>query len=94
MHTQGSTGKDVFFDTHRALEIFRSSTTWQSVADKLQNEPAEMTAPLFTRKPQMSGQSVQAPSLTTSSLDDMFKVETVVQQIMTQLNGTVSDEEK
>jgi hypothetical protein len=41
-----------------------------------------------------TGQLVQAPLVTGSSLDDMFKVTTVVQQIMTELNEAVSEEEK
>jgi hypothetical protein len=57
-------------------------------------EPAERIAPLFNPKHQMSGQSVQAPSVGTSSLDDMFKVAAIVQQIMTELNGAVSEEIK
>jgi hypothetical protein len=57
-------------------------------------EPAEMTAPLITPRTQVTGQSVQASSLTTSSLDDMFKVAAIVQQIMTELNGAVSEESK
>jgi hypothetical protein len=57
-------------------------------------EPAERIAPLFNPKHQMSGQSVQAPSVCTSSLDDMFKVAAIVQQIMTELNGAVSEESK
>jgi hypothetical protein len=43
---------------------------------------------------QQTGQSVQAPSVNSSSLDDMFKVATIVQQIMTELNGAVSEENK
>jgi hypothetical protein len=42
---------------------------------------------------QKSGHSVQAPPVNSSSLD-MFKVATVVQQIMTELNGAVSEETK
>jgi hypothetical protein len=38
------------------------------------------------------GQSVQAPPVNSSSLDDMFKVAIIVQQIMTELNGAVSEE--
>jgi hypothetical protein len=60
---------------------------------QLQTEPAEVTAPLVTPKTQVSGQSAQASSATTS-LDDMFKVAAIVQQIMTELNGAVSEENK
>jgi hypothetical protein len=43
---------------------------------------------------QKPGQLVQAPPVNSSSLDNMFKVATVVQQIMTELNGAVSEENK
>jgi hypothetical protein len=48
----------------------------------------------FQPPTQQTGQSVQAPTVHSSPLDDMFKVATVVQQIMTGLNGAVSEEEK
>jgi hypothetical protein len=59
-----------------------------------QIEPAEMTAPPITSKAQVTGQSVQASSATTSSLDDMFKVAAIVHQIMAELNRAVSEENK
>jgi hypothetical protein len=37
-----------------------------------------------------SGQSVQANNVTSSSLNGMFKVAAVIQQIMTEINGTVT----
>ena len=40
-----------------------------------------------------SGQSVQANTI-NNSLNDMFKVATIVQQIMTELNGAVTEEQK
>jgi hypothetical protein len=40
-----------------------------------------------------SGQSVQANTV-NNSLNDMFKVPTIVQQVMTELNGAVTEEEK
>jgi hypothetical protein len=43
---------------------------------------------------QKTCQSVQAPSVSNFSLDDMFKVANVVQQIMTQLNGALTEEDK
>jgi hypothetical protein len=60
----------------------------------LQTEPAEMTAPLITSKTKVSGKSAQASSATTASLDDMFKFAAIVQQIMTELSGAVSEENK
>jgi hypothetical protein len=59
-----------------------------------QPEQAKTIPPGETAQAQLSGQSVPAPCVTTSSLDDMFKVATVVQQIMTELNGAVSEEHK
>jgi hypothetical protein len=44
-----------------------------------------------TRK---QGQSVQAPGGNSSSLNDMLRVATVVQRIMTQINGAMSEEQK
>lgn len=41
-----------------------------------------------------SGQSVQANSVNSSSLNNMFKVAAIVQQIMTELNGAVMEEQK
>jgi hypothetical protein len=56
--------------------------------------PLGAPSPRITSKAQAIGQSVQASSATTSSLDDMFKVAVIVQQIMTELNGAVSEENK
>jgi hypothetical protein len=43
---------------------------------------------------QTTGQSVQAPLLNSQSLDNMLRVVTSVQQIMTEVNGAMSEEEK
>jgi hypothetical protein len=43
---------------------------------------------------QQSGQSVWAPILHSQPLDNMLRVVTVVQQIMTEVNGAVSEEDK
>jgi hypothetical protein len=59
---------------------------------KVKPNPADQTE--FQPPTQQTGQSVQAPTVHSSPLDDMFKVATVVQQIMTGLNGAVSEEEK
>jgi hypothetical protein len=40
------------------------------------------------------GQSVQAPLNTTEPMDNMLKVISIVQQIMTELGGAVSEEAK
>jgi hypothetical protein len=43
---------------------------------------------------QETGQSVQAPNVSSHPSDNMLKVVTVVQQIMTQVSGAVSQQEK
>jgi hypothetical protein len=43
---------------------------------------------------QNAGQSVQAPNVNSQPLDNMLRVVTVVQQIMTEFNGGVSEEDK
>jgi hypothetical protein len=94
--SQRSTQKEALertFSSRRTMpgksfaEVLRSNPQQEQQPQQLQTEPAETTAPLFTQKAQESGQSAQAPSVTTSSLDGMFKVATIVQQIMTELNG-------
>jgi hypothetical protein len=41
-----------------------------------------------------TGQSVPAPNVNSLPLDNMLRVVTVVQQIITEFNGTVSEEQK
>jgi hypothetical protein len=43
---------------------------------------------------QETGQSVRAPIVKSHPLDDMLRVVTVIQQIMTEFNGAVSEEDK
>jgi hypothetical protein len=43
---------------------------------------------------QETGQSAQAPNTKNQPLDNMLRVVTVVQQIMTEFNGAVSEEDK
>jgi hypothetical protein len=43
---------------------------------------------------QESGQSAQAFNVNSASLNNMFRVTIVVQQIMTELNGAMSEEDK
>jgi hypothetical protein len=42
----------------------------------------------------MSGQSVHAQNINSQPLDNMLRPVTVVQQITTEFNGAVSEEEK
>jgi hypothetical protein len=43
---------------------------------------------------QKTGQSVRAPNVNSQPLDNMLRVVTAVQQIMTKFNGAVSEEDK
>jgi hypothetical protein len=43
---------------------------------------------------QKADQSVRAPTVSSQTLDNILRVVTVVQQIMTEINGAVSEEEK
>jgi hypothetical protein len=45
-------------------------------------------------KEEETGQSVQAPKFNTLHLDNVFRVVSVLQQIMIELNGAVSKEAK
>jgi hypothetical protein len=57
----------------------------------------EMSAlpPLRHNQQQVPSQSVQAPNANSSSLNDMFTVvATIFQQIMTQLSGAESEEDR
>jgi hypothetical protein len=64
-------------------------------ADQLHQEVAASTSkpetPKTKSKQQETGQSVPAPTVNSDSLD-MLRVLTVVQQIMTEFKGAVSEE--
>jgi hypothetical protein len=51
-------------------------------------------APVHQHEQQATGQSIGAPNANSLPLDNMLRVVTVVQQFMTEFNGTVSEEEK
>jgi hypothetical protein len=57
-----------------------------------QGTAAEQTRgpPPAVQQAKQAGQSVQTSNVNSVSLDDMFKVATVVQQIITELNGAIS----
>jgi hypothetical protein len=52
------------------------------------------TKPLRQLKQQPTGQSVQAPLVNSQPLDNMVRVVIVVQQIMTEVSGALSEDEK
>jgi hypothetical protein len=56
--------------------------------------PTEAGSKLSPGRQQKSGQSVRAPSVNKQPNDDMLTAVTIVQQIMTEFRGTVSDEDK
>jgi hypothetical protein len=59
------------------------------------NPGGDMSAPTFPKGQPTSTNSVQAPNAISSSLDDMFKVVTMIfQQIMTELNRDESEEDR
>jgi hypothetical protein len=62
-----------------------------AVAGPATMEYPRVPAPLQHHQQQETGhQSVRAPNINISSLNDMFKVSSVAQQITTELNGAVS----
>jgi hypothetical protein len=68
----------------------RTATTSSEHREKQMSPPTQQQ-----KSPPKPGQSVQATNINVNrSTVDMFKVVTVVQQIMTELNGAVSEEEK
>jgi hypothetical protein len=54
----------------------------------------EKQSVLTPAPPHKTGQSVQTPHVNSKTLDNMLRVVTVVQQIMTEFNGAVSEEDK
>jgi hypothetical protein len=65
------------------------------VAGPASVEQLRVSAPVQHHQQQQGiGQSVRASNVNSSSLNDMFKVATVVQQIMTGLNEAMSVEDK
>jgi hypothetical protein len=53
-----------------------------------------VSAPLPQQSQQPKGQSFRAQNVNSEVLDNMLRVVTVVQQIMTEFNGAVSEEDK
>jgi hypothetical protein len=49
---------------------------------------------LASAKQQEAGQSVRTPIVNSQPLDNILRVVTVVQQIVTEFNGAVSEEDK
>jgi hypothetical protein len=74
----------------------------KSFAAALRSNSQQQQPPVITtetpapteHQQQKAGQSVQASNVSSVSLDNMFKVATVVQQIMTEFSGAVSAKAK
>jgi hypothetical protein len=65
----------------------------EAVAAPVAVEP-RVSAPLSQQSQQPTGQSVRAQNVNSEPLYNMLRVVTVVQQIMTEFNGAVSEEDK
>jgi hypothetical protein len=60
-----------------------------------QTRPEKLSVPTPTSAPQpKTGQSVQIPHVNCQPLDNILGVVTVVQQIMTEFSGAMSEEDK
>jgi hypothetical protein len=66
----------------------QAQETKRTAAEPMRGQPSA------AQQDKPAGQSVRTPNVNSTCLDDMVKVATVVQQIMTELNGAVSEEEK
>jgi hypothetical protein len=88
----------VLFQPHHP-KIIRGGATQQpqppSVAQACPVIVEERIAPPFFETQPTTRQSVQAPNANSSSLNDMYAaIATIFQQIMTQLNGAESQEDR
>jgi hypothetical protein len=95
-----TTGKVFSSKLNHAQCLLRGSTAHQQDPQARQVPVVDPVAGMQSRKPapgqqqQTSGQSVRAQNVNNQPLDNMLRVVTVVQQIMTKFNGAVSEEEK
>jgi hypothetical protein len=64
-----------------------------AVAGQTTIEP-RVPAPLHQHEQQATGQAVGASNVNNLPLDNMLSIVTVVQQLMTEFSGAVSEEEK
>jgi hypothetical protein len=102
--TQNHNGKGVLFCPHQPRRLLRGGTPGQRrpaaaatpgthvpVASPPIPVKQNIPAPALQQK---TGQSIQAPHVSSQPFDNMLKVVTVVQQIMTEVSGALSQEEK
>jgi hypothetical protein len=87
---QPTQAKDAAGDQHQTTTFAAQATREQAkdVITPLHKNTEDRNASLS------SGQSVRANDVNSSSLNNMFKVAAIVQQIMTELNGAVTEEQK
>jgi hypothetical protein len=98
---KSTTGR-VFCSNRTSPGVSFAATVRGNTQQELQEPPGPSAAQQVAEKqsapapaqPQQSGQSVRAQKANSQPLDDMLRVVTVVQQIMTELNGSVSEEDK
>jgi hypothetical protein len=77
----------------------RGSTAQKQQPQTRQGPVADHPAGIKLRTPaseqqQKAGQSVRAPTVNSQPLDNLLRVVIVVQRIMTEFNGAVSEEDK
>jgi hypothetical protein len=99
--TQNHNGKGVLFRPHHPRRLIRggtprqrrptAATTGRPCSGGFTHKSKEnVPAPAL----QQTGQSVQAPLLSSQPFDNMLKVVTVVQQIMTEVSGALSEKDE
>jgi hypothetical protein len=75
-------------------EELREQAAVQQFAQQ-QGQPEELEEQAAVQQSaQQQGQSVMAPTTNSFYLDNIFRVATSVQYIMTEINGTMSEKEK
>jgi hypothetical protein len=103
--TQDYNRKGVLFQPNHSRFIFAAALQGSSEQQQLyQTCQVEVAGPAtvelrvpgssLQQDQQPTGQSVQAPKVNSAPLDSVLRVVTVVQQIMTEFNGAVSEENK
>jgi hypothetical protein len=98
-----TTGK-VFTSNYITSGVSYAATLRNNAGHQRQSTPSQVpvTSPSAgtklstpaTGQQQKTGQSVRAQNTNSQPLDSMLRVVTVVQQIMTEINDAVSEEEK
>jgi hypothetical protein len=94
------------FSSSRTTPVVSFAAALQGSAAQQQQKPqarhppvADAPADMNSNRPasgsqQNTGQSVRAQTVSSQPLDNMLRVVTAVQQIMTEFNGALSEEDK